>query len=412
MTSWYLYNPLVRQYLQYAYTPEVRTIISTFVSPRMFMGVAATPMFASNIASTLKKRRAFIVTDPHIKQIASRVSRVLQSFEFTTMIWDKVVPECPMSTLRPCAQAMEQFDPDLIVAVGGGSVIDTTKIAWALYEKPDIDFRLINPMAPLGLRKKALLAAIPTTHGTGSEATSAAVITDESYTPPRKFSVAHPELVPDFAILDPSFVLSLPQKLTLGTTLDALAHAVDSYLTHSSFEITDSLAIGAIKLIMKWLPRVLAHPDDIEARLKLQKAATMAGLAFSNGGIALTHSLGHSLGKVFLIHHGYAVGVFIPYVIGFYAKVSDKHIELANELGIKEGRLPKNLVLKFVDFFKQVNAPLTLKDLGIDEVKFREKLDVLAEYAYEDVCTTGSPRPVSIEEIKELFLNALKGELG
>ncbi|AFH42218.1 iron-containing alcohol dehydrogenase [Fervidicoccus fontis] len=412
MSNWYLYKPVVRQYLQFAYSPEGRTLITTFISPRIFMGLAATPMFASSVSSALKKKRAFIVTDPYIKPMAFGVGRVLQSFGFNTTVWDKVVPEPPISTLKPCAQAMEQFDADLIVAVGGGSAIDTSKVAWALYERPDIDFKLINPMAPLGLRNKALFAAIPTTSGTGSEATSAAVITDESYSPPRKFSVVHPELVPDFAVLDPSFVVGLPPKLTLGTALDAFAHAVDSYLTHSSFEMTDFLAIGAIKLIMRWLPRVLSHSDDIEARLKIHEAATMAGLAFSNGGIALTHSLGHSLGKVFSIHHGFAVGVFIPYVIGFYAEVSDKYTELAKELGVNEEPLQKALVLKFLDFFKQVKAPLTLKDLGVDEAKLREKLDVLAEYAYEDICTPMSPRPISIEEVKELFLNALKGEYG
>ncbi len=415
MSYWYLYNPVVKQVSQSLYSPEGKRVISTFFSPRIFIGYAATQAFASSVAPLLRSRRAFIVTDPHIKSLALSAEKVLQSVGFTTTVWDKAVPEPPTSTLKPCAEAMEEFGADLIVAVGGGSVIDTAKVAWVLYERPDVDFRLIDPMKPLGLRRKALLAAIPTTSGTGSEATSAAVITDESFKPPRKFAVTHPELVPDFAVLDPRFVVGMPRKLTLGTALDALAHAVDCYLSHASFELTDALAVKAVKIILRWLPRVLEHPDDVEARLRMHLAATLAGLAFSNGGIGLTHSLGHALGKVFGVHHGYAVGVFIPYVIKFYSEVSDRYLELAEELGlnVRDRRSVLNhLIATFTTFFKEVGAPLTLKDLGISEEALKGKLDVLAQYAYEDPCTLLSPRPVSAEEIKQLFLNAMYGRLG
>jgi len=415
MSYWHLYNPIVRQTIQSMCSPESRRILSTFVAPRIFVGYAATQAFASSAAPLLKRRRAFIVTDPHIKALALGVEKILQSLNFTTKVWDKVVPEPPTSSLKPCAEAMEEFGTDLIVAVGGGSVIDTAKVAWVLYERPDVDFRLIDPLKPLGLRRKALLAAIPTTSGTGSEATSAAVITDETFKPPRKFAVTHPELVPDIAVIDPRFVVGMPKKLTLGTALDALAHAADCYLTHTSFELTDALAVKAIKIILRWLPRVLEHPDDVEARLRMHLAATLAGLAFSNGGIGLTHSLGHALGKVFGVHHGYAVGVFIPYIIKFYSEVSDKYLELAEELGLNvygRSSVLSHLIGSFTTFFKEVGAPLTLKELGISEEALKSKLDVLAKYAFEDPCTLYSPRPVSTEVIKQLFLDAMYGRLG
>jgi len=415
MTYWHLYNPIVRQAIQSMCSSEGKRVISTFIAPRIFIGYAATQAFALSVASLFKRRRAFIVTDPHIKVLAFSVEKILKSLDIATKVWDKVVPEPPTSSFKPCAEAMEEFGTDLIVAVGGGSVIDTAKVAWVLYERPDVDFRLIDPLKPLGLRRKALLAAIPTTSGTGSEVTSVAVITDESFKPPRKFAVIHPELVPDFAVIDPRFVVGMPKKLTLCTALDALAHAVDCYLTHASFELTEALAVKAIKIILRWLPRVLKRPDDVEARLRMHLAATLAGLAFSNGGIGLTHSLGHALGKVFGIHHGYAVGVFIPYIIKFYSEVSDKYLELAEELGLDMHDYSSalgHLIGTFTTFFKEVGAPLTLKELGISEEALKSKLDVLAEYAFEDPCTLFSPRPISTEEIKQLFLDAMYGRLG
>ena len=317
-----------------------------------------------------------------------------------------------MDNVKESGKAMTEFEPDLIVAVGGGSVIDGAKAAWVHYERPDItDLRTINPFAPLMLRKKAILAAIPTTSGTGSECTSVFVAHDpEAH---RKVPVGSGELMPDFAVLIPEFTMTMPPKLTAGTGLDVLAHAMDSIPTSGGSEITDVLALAATEMVFKYLPRAYRNGQDHEARFRMLLAASTAGIAFGQGGVALTHSFGHSLGSIFNIHHGIAVGIFIPYAFQFYQTVTDKYLALCKALEVKKGSKEKSLaalMAKTRGLFAELDIPLKLKDLGISKADFKKKMDDLVLYAMEDIVSFSSPRPMTADQCEKIFHYAYEGK--
>jgi len=397
-------------------TSAARRLSGTFFVPKIFMGVNAIPERGGGslryIAPLCPKKMAFIVCDKHVRNLAGRVSTALKNTQFTTRIWDGAEAEVPLANVKECAEAMTQFEPDLIVAVGGGSVMDLAKAAWILYERPDItDLRTLSPVTPLGLRKKALLLAVPTTSGTGSECTSAAVLTDlEEH---RKVPIASRELVPDFAVIDPNFTMGMPPKLTAGTGLDALAHAMDNVISSVSNDMTDALALRAIELVFKYLTRAYRNPRDREARYRMHIAATTAGIAFGNGTCHLTHSLGHALGKVFDIHHGIAVGMFIVPTLQFCSQVTDKYLDICKALDItaktKEESLA-NLIGKVRVLFQELDLPSDLRGLGITKGQLEENMDKLVIDAIEDPDTFGTPRPITEEQCQQLFRYAYEGK--
>ncbi|MEM2070819.1 MAG: iron-containing alcohol dehydrogenase [Archaeoglobaceae archaeon] len=413
MAEWPMDKPEIRTVVTTLSAPESKILLNSFIMPKVFYGLAGLQMFSGSMPQ-FGRKRAFIITDKGVKDLAITTQKILKVFGLETKIYDNVEPEVPLGSIKPVAEKMEEFQPDLIVAVGGGSVIDMAKASWILYEEPKTDLTNVDAMRPLGLRKKALIACIPTTAGTGSEATNVAVITDDSVEPHRKEGVVHPELYPDFAVLDPKFVVRMPQKLTLGTGLDALSHAVDCYLCRSSNEISDALAVRATKMIFNYLPLALRYPENLQIRLKTQIAAMIAGAAFSNGGIGTTHAVAHNIGALFKVHHGMACGVTIPYIIKFYAEVDDKYIYFAKELGI-DGQEPdeilKNLVNFFVEFYRKIGAPLTMKELGISEQEFKDKLDIFAKYVVMDPTGPFAPRQFTVDEAKELLVDIYYGRL-
>ncbi len=364
------------------------------------------------MAARCPKKRAFIVTDEYTVNYANRVARVLDGKGFTIQTWDKAKPEPPIETVKECAAVMTQFEPDVIIAVGGGSVMDGAKAAWILYERPDItDLRLVSPLAPLGLRRKAFLVAFPTTSGTGSECTSVAVVTDTQAK--RKVPIASGELLPDIAVLIPDFVTGMPPKLTAGTGLDALAHAVDNVTSVGTNDICDALALRATEMIFKYLPRAYRNGRDREARFRMHVAASMAGIAFGQGGIGLTHALGHTLGKLFGIHHGISVGILIPYCFQFYAPVTDKYLDVCKALDIRAKSKERSLSLlvqKFKAFFKELDVPVDLKGLGITPEALEANMKELVLYSIEDPSAFSSPRPITAEQCERLFRYAYEGK--
>jgi hypothetical protein len=278
-----------------------------------------------------------VVTDEFNNRHAQKVVAFLATGGFTSQVWPHTQPEAPMDNVRDCAGEMKTFEPDLIVAVGGGSVMDLAKGAWLLYEREDLtDLGMISPLDTLNIRKKAFMAAVPTTSGTGSECTGAAVFTDTAVH--RKIPVAHDELIPDVAILNPEFTLTMPPKLTAGTGLDVLAHAMDAVIAPSSNEYTEPLAVKAVELVFEWLPKAFRYGNDREARHQMMKASNLAGVAFGMSGCHLTHSFGHALGAVFGMHHGLCVGFFIPHSFQFCSLVTDKHLVLNKALDIPRPR--------------------------------------------------------------------------
>jgi hypothetical protein len=412
-------DPALKNLLPLAGASAFKGLSTTFRTPMLIMGANALPEGPALGASVIDimavrcpRKRAFIVTDEYTVNYANRVARVLDGKGFTTQTWDKAKPEPPIETVKECAAVMTQFEPDVIIAVGGGSVMDGAKAAWILYERPDItDLRLVSPLAPLGLRRKAFLVAFPTTSGTGSECTSVAVVTDTQAK--RKVPIASGELLPDIAVLIPDFVTGMPPKLTAGTGLDALAHAVDNVTSVGTNDICDALALRATEMIFKYLPRAYRNGRDREARFRMHVAASMAGIAFGQGGIGLTHALGHTLGKLFGIHHGISVGILIPYCFQFYAPVTDKYLDVCKALDIRAKSKERSLSLlvqKFKAFFKELDVPVDLKGLGITPEALEANMKELVLYSIEDPSAFSSPRPITAEQCEKLFRYAYEGK--
>jgi alcohol dehydrogenase class IV len=418
MTYWFTDSGL-KNLMPLSGASAIRGLSLSFSIPRLYMGPNALSEVRGGGANVFEavgqmcaNRRAFIVTDEHAGRYANRVCSAMQRRRFTTEVWDRAEPEAPLESVKECAKLMNQFEPDAIVALGGGSVIDSAKAAWILYERPDItDLAALSPMRPLGLRKKAVLVAIPTTSGTGSDCTAVAVVTDT--TAKRKIPIVGGDLLPDFSILVPDLVSGMPPNLTAGTGLDALAHSMDCIMSPMTNDFTDAMALRAIQMIFKYLPRAYHNGADHEARLRMHMAASMAGIAFGNGGVALTHSLGHSLGKLFAVHHGIAVGILIPYAFQYYSTVTDKYLDICNALDIRgetsEKRLT-SLLEKVRALFKELGVPLNLKGLGISEKDFEDNMDKLSLYGFEDPSAFQSPRPATIEQCEKLFRYAYEGK--
>lgn len=410
---WYA-DPVMQTMLPTMGGEAIKEIYGHFFAPRAILtGRIGSKALATSVSFMCERRKAFILTDTVVERHARSVAKDFEEACFQTTIWNEAAPEPPVTLVEKCADAMSKFEPDLIVAVGGGSTIDLAKAAWILYELPGYDLSAVSPLIPMGLRKKALLAAYPTTSGTGSEVTWASILTDDSVSPPVKIALSSAEIVPDFAVLVPEFTVGMPPRITAGTGLDALAHSVDGYLTCYDTDISDALAIKSIELVFKFLPRAYKEPVDTEARYRMQLAATIAGLAFGNSQCALTHALGHAVGKAFGIHHGMIVSAFIPYSIQYYSKASNKYVQLARKIGIEakdEEECLQKLVDRFKEFLLSFKVPYALKEHGITKESWQKNLDDVARYASEDTGTAASPRPTSIIDIKKILEYAYEGK--
>jgi len=411
-------NPMLKAIVPLALSTAMKGLNTIIRVPAIYAGFNVLPegpvigpSTIGALAPRCPRKRAFLVTDEFNERNGQRVAQFLKANGFSTELWPKTLPEVPLPNALECGQAMREFEPDLIVGVGGGSVMDMAKAAWILYERPDIqDLAMISPLDPLNLRQKAILAAVPTTSGTGSECTGAAVLTD--VIAHRKIPIANLELIPDVAILCPEFTMSMPPKLTAGTGLDVLAHAMDAATTPAANEFTEPLALKAIEMVFQWLPVAYRNGEDREARHRMMLAATLAGIAFGTSGCHLTHSLGHSLGAVFGIHHGLAVGFFIPHTLQFCSMVTDRHLSICRTLGLA-ARDPaeglKALVEKLWGFLSELGVPRTLQGFGIQADQLEAEMSRLVKYAYEDVDTYFSPRPVTQLQCERLFRYAYQG---
>lgn len=417
MGYWFT-HPMVKVLLPMGNSSSIKGLTTTFSMPRLIMGANVFPQGKSKSISAIhhfaplcRSKRAFIVTDDFGRKVARRVAGALALAGFETEIWADAQPEAPLPNVTACGAAMTEFGPDAIVAIGGGSVIDGAKAAWIRYARPDItDLGNVTLMTPLGLRRKAILVAVPTTSGTGSECTSVSVVHDTDAH--RKIPVANPELMPDFAVLCPEFTISMPPRLTAGTGLDALSHAMDAVATPAANEITDSLALKAIDMIFRYLPRAYRNGGDREARHRMLLASSLAGVAFGQSGAALTHSFGHTIGSIFNIHHGLAVGLFIPYVFQYYQPVSDRFLAICDVLDIPAGE-PRDrldgMVEKVRALFAELAVPVSLADMGIGLADMDAKMATLVQYTIEDIDTLFSPRPLTEADCERIFRHAHAG---
>ena len=352
--------------------------------------------------------RAFIVTDPGMVSLGY-VDKILYYLRKRTEhvhceIFSDVEPDPSIETVKRGAQMMDEFKPDVIIALGGGSAMDAAKGMWLFYEHPDVDFNSLR-LRFLDIRKrafkfpkmgnKAQLVAIPTTSGTGSEVTSFAVISDKKNN--MKYPLADYELTPNIAIIDPQFVMSLPKSATADTGLDVLTHALEAYVSVMASDYTDGLAMKAIQLVFKYLPRAYKNgAEDAEAREKMHNASCMAGMAFTNAFLGLNHSIAHKIGGEYHVPHGRANAVLLPHVIKYNASTpskfvsfpkykkfiaDEKYAEIAAFLGLpakttEEG--VQSLINAVIDLMKEVNEPLSFSECGIDEETYMRNVPDIA----------------------------------
>ena len=383
--------------------------------------------------------RAFIVTDEAMYKLGY-VDRILYHLRkreqyVHSQIFAEVETDPSFDTIKRGVEMLNNFKPDVIIALGGGSPIDAAKGMWLFYEQPDADIEGMK-LKFMDIRKrtykfpklgtKSKLVAIPTTSGTGSEVTSFAVISDKKKN--MKYPLADYELTPNVAIVDPNLVMSLPKKSTADTGLDVLTHALEAYVSNMASDYTDGLAEKAAELVFKYLPQAYRDGSNKVAREKMHNASTIAGMAFTNAFLGVNHSIAHKLGGEFGIPHGRANAIILPYVIKYNAEkptkfvsfpkyeyyIADhKYAEISRRMGWKaygdeEG--VRSLIEKVIELRKEVELPSSIKEYGIPEDEFMAKIDMLSERAFEDQCTTANPRVPLVSEIKQILLDAYYGK--
>jgi len=400
---------------------SVRGIQTRISIPLIFKGENALITTAIWLNANLEdnEKRALLITDDFTERYAKRVGESLERVGFEVKVWSGARPEVPVNTVEEGAKACEEFKPIVVYAIGGGSVMDTAKCVLIRYNKPNLNLFLILPMDPsIGLRKKfKYLIAIPTTSGTGSEVTAMSVVTNDLVEPPQKVVIACPDTVPDIAILDPYFVKDMPPFLTMGSGLDAFAHSVGAYVSNFGTPLMDAINLTAIQETIKYLPRAVKYgAKDMEARAHMQMAATTAGIGFGNTTAGIDHGLGHAFGKVYEVHHGVSVGLFLPYSVAFQAKILDRWMGLADTFGVVlTGDREKDLqiILQAIkDFIHSVDGPVCVKELKnpvIPEEEYHSKLEYAIDYADKDVANLISSRPIKRKQIAKIFEYAWDG---
>lgn len=381
--------------------------------------------------------RVLIVTDPmmvnlgYVDKLTYQLNK--NPNKVAIEVFSDVEPDPDLSTVRKGCEMMRSFKPDAIIALGGGSPIDAAKAMWLFYENPEADF-IGMAQKFLDIRKrvykfpkmghKAKFVAIPTTSGTGSEVTSFAVISDRSKN--MKYPLADYELTPDVAIIDPDFVMTVPASVTADTGIDVLTHAIEAYVSILASDYTDALAMKAIQLVFEYLPRSYKNgASDPVAREKMHNASCIAGMAFTNAFLGINHSLAHKLGAAFHIPHGRANAILLPHVIAYNGQTTptklqsfpkyekyiapEKYAEIARALGLKASTPEEgvqSLIKAVRDLMKEINIPMSIKEVGIDEKTYMDATLDLAYKAFEDQCTTANPRLPKVTELQELYVKA------
>jgi alcohol dehydrogenase len=392
---------------------------NTFISPReIFYGLGALQSL-----SEVKGKRVMIVTDAVVRKLGlvEKVEQILQGME--RAVYDQVEPDPSRVTVGKIFAQAQEFQPDLFIGLGGGSSLDAGKAAWLLYEHPELAELSVTEVmqkAPqVVLRQKARYVAVPTTSGTGSEATKTAVVTDRSIKPPFKAPWNNPQFVPDVAIVDPELTASMPPDVTANTGFDALIHAIECYVLTVPSDMVDALALYAAKTICHWLPRAVADGGNMEARQKMHLASLQAGMAFTNGRLGLVHGLAHMIGGEFGIPHGRANAFMLCPVFAFWFPTYRIRLAaLATALGVDgadEVEKTNNL-LTYLDALKQqVGLPLSIKNGDLTEKRFFDQMEPLITSFMNWISAVPAEArrslgmPVAAKEVEELYRHAWHG---
>lgn len=433
-------NVGVKHLLNIKTVAERRENMLWFRAPeKVYIKKGCLPVALDELGTVLGKKKVFIVTDSFLYNngYTKPITDKLDSMGIVHSTFFNVAPDPTLACAKEGVAQINAFQPDCIIAVGGGSAMDAAKIMWVLYEHPEADF-FDMAMRFMDIRKrvytfpkmgeKAYFIAIPTSAGTGSEVTPFAVITDEKTG--TKYPLADYELMPNMAIVDADLHMNAPKGLTSASGIDAVTHALEAYASMMATEYTDGLAIEALKNIFEYLPRAYDNgPNDPVAREKMANAATMAGMAFANAFLGICHSMAHKLGAFHHLPHGVANALMINYVLEFnaaevptkmgtfsqydYPKTLARYAQVADALGVKgktdEDKL--NGLMKKIDELKEhCGIKMSIKEYGIDEQHFLDTLDDMVEQAFDDQCTGANPRLPLMSEIKDMYLRAYYGK--
>ncbi|CUH97028.1 NADPH-dependent butanol dehydrogenase [Propionispora sp. 2/2-37] len=365
------------------------------------------------VVGSLTGNRAMIVTGGSSMQkfgFLRRVEASLKQANMEVKIFEGVEPDPSVETVMRGAQVMREFKPDWIVSIGGGSPIDAAKAMWVFYEHPELSFEDIkDPFSIPTLRKKARFIAIPSTSGTATEVTAFSVITD--YNTKIKYPLADYHITPDIAIVDPELADTMPPQLVAHTGMDAFTHALEAYVATARSPFTNPLALEALIMIKKYL--IKSYHGDQAAREQIHIAQCLAGMAFSNALLGITHSMAHKIGALFHIPHGCANAILMPYVIAFNKKKAlELYAQVAAALdlpGNSENEKVDSLIGYIRKLSQEQNIPLSLKEAGVTAELFEQSLDSIAANAVADPCTSANPRPVDAAAMKKLFTCAFQG---
>ncbi|MFX0185770.1 MAG: iron-containing alcohol dehydrogenase [Candidatus Hodarchaeota archaeon] len=366
-------------------------------------------------------QHVFLVTDPTMKEFHfSKINDLLKGIRIT--IFDEILGEPTLDNVRKGAKVVANLksSPDVMIALGGGSVMDTAKGIRAMWADPELDIEALDPFKRMRIREKTCsMISIPTTSGTGADVTWSTVLTDLSETVPRKHSVAHRELVPDITILDPIFTETMPIRLMAGTGLDALCHSIDAYLSSWHNDFADAFARHAFLLLWRNLPIAFKQAKssgtvDVGLREKIHNAATMAGMAQSNAQIILSHCLAHSVGAIFDIPHSLCIGAMCWYSLMFNKDTEMQRIadlaRLAGLDGSSDAELSKVLVDSFKELLIKLEMPISLKDMNISREQYDTNLESLINYAENDSGSLSNPRDANYEDFVKIFECVYKGK--
>ena len=435
-------NVGVKHLLNIKTIAERRENMLWFRAPqKVYIKKGCLPVALDELKSVYNKKRVFIVTDTFLYKngYTKSITNKLDEMGIVHTTFYNVAPDPSLASAKEGAEQMKHFEPDTIIAIGGGSAMDAAKIMWVLYEHPEVDFQDMA-MRFSDIRKriytfpkmgdKATFIAIPTTAGTGSEVTPFAVITDEQTR--IKYPLADYELMPNIAIIDVDLMMNAPKGLTAASGIDAVTHALEAYASMLATDYTDGLAKEALKNIFEYLPRAYEFgTTDVVAREKMANAATIAGMAFANAFLGVCHSMAHKLGAFYHLPHGVANALMINEVIKFnssevptkmgtfsqydHPHTLSRYAEVAEYLGLggktDEAKV-QNLMKKIDELKAQIGIKNSIKEYGIDENLFLSQLDEMTEQAFDDLCTGANPRYPLMSEIKQMYLNAYYGKEG
>ena len=396
------------------------------------------PVALDELGTVMGKKRCFIVTDSFLYKngYTKGIEDKLNEMGIVHTCFYDVEPDPSLASAKAGAEAMRAFEPDCIIALGGGSAMDAAKVMWVLYENPDADFddmamdfmdirKRIYTFPKMG--KKAYFVAIPTSSGTGSEVTPFAIITDKETG--IKWPLADYELMPNMAIVDTDNMMSAPKGLTCASGIDVMTHAIEAYVSIMASDYTDSLALKAIKLVFDYLPRAYKDGNDVEARDHMANASCMAGMAFANAFLGVNHSLAHKLGAFHHLPHGIANALVLTEVMRYnsaevptkmgtfpqyqYPHALARYAEIGRFVGLTgkdDQEVFEKLLEKLEELKKAIEIKPTIRDYGVDEKYFLETLDEMTEQAFNDQCTGANPRYPLMSELKEIYLTAYYGE--